>query len=167
MNQTFSAEQFVPLSRDQVFEFFSTPHNLEAITPPWLKFRIVHESAPRPGEGVEYTYKLLMRGIPMKWRSRLTEWVPGERFVDIQLQGPYAEWHHTHTFEDAEGGTLIRDHVSYRLPLGWLGLFFGGRFVAADVRRIFDYRKRRTAELLAEVHSGFGGVSFSNSATAE
>ena len=149
MNQVFTAEQIVPRQRDEVFAFFATPRNLEAITPPWLRFRIVHESAPQPGEGVEYTYRLLLRGIPLKWRSRLTEWRPGERFVDIQLQGPYAEWHHTHTFEDVEGGTLIRDRVSYRLPLGWFGRVLGGRIVAADIRRIFDYRKQRTAELLA------------------
>lgn len=152
-NQVFAIEQFVPLPREEVFAFFSTPRNLEAITPPWLKFRIVHESAPQPGEGVEYTYKLLMRGLPMTWRSRLTEWVPGERFVDIQLKGPYAEWRHTHTFEDAEGGTLIRDHVSYRLPLGRLGQLFGGRLVAGDIRRIFGYRKDKTAELLASPRS--------------
>ena len=149
MNQIFSVEQFIPRPREEVFEFFSTPHNLEAITPPWLRFRIVHESASRPGEGVEYTYKLLMRGLPMKWKSRLTEWIPGERFVDTQLKGPYAEWHHTHTFEDVEGGTLIRDRVSYRLPFGWLGRLLGGGLVAADVRKIFDYRKEKTAELLA------------------
>jgi ligand-binding SRPBCC domain-containing protein len=148
MNEIFTAEQFVPLPRDRVFAFFSTPRNLEAITPPWLKFRIVHESAPQPGEGVEYTYRLLMRGIPMRWKSRLTEWVPGERFVDVQLRGPYAEWHHTHTFEDVEGGTLIRDRVSYRLPFGWFGRLVAGRLVAADVSKIFEYRRRKTAELL-------------------
>jgi ligand-binding SRPBCC domain-containing protein len=148
VNQVFTAEQFVPVPREQVFAFFSTPRNLEAITPPWLKFRIVHESAPQPGEGVEYTYRLRMRGIPMTWKSRLTEWSLGERFVDIQLQGPYAEWHHTHIFEDAEGGTRILDRVSYRLPLGWFGRFFGGRMVAADIRKIFGHRKEKTAELL-------------------
>ena len=90
MNQLFADEMFVPLPRAQVFEFFSTPRNLEAITPPWLKFRIARESAPEPGEGVEYTCRLLVRGIPMTWISRITDWVPGERFVDVQLKGPYA-----------------------------------------------------------------------------
>jgi len=148
MNQQFVAEQFIPLPRDEVFALFATPRNLEAITPPWLGFRIVHESAPQPGPGVEYTYRLLLRGLPLRWESRITDWVPGQRFVDVQLRGPYACWHHTHEFADAPGGTWIRDRVAYRLPFGWLGRVLAGRFVAADVRRIFEYRKARTEELL-------------------
>lgn len=104
MTQQFTASQFIPLPRQEVFSFFATPRNLEAITPDWLKFRVDSESADRPGVGVEYTYRLLIRGLPFRWKSRITEWVPGERFVDVQLRGPYAQWHHTHTFEDAEGG---------------------------------------------------------------
>ena len=44
--------------------------------------------------------------------------------------------------------TLIRDHVLYRLPLGRLGLWVGGRFVASDVKQIFAYRAAKTVELL-------------------
>lgn len=149
MNQVFEAEQFIPLPREQVFEFFSTPRNLERITPPWLRFRIEQDPVPEPGEGVEYSYRLLIRGFPARWRSRITEWVPGERFADIQLSGPYALWHHMHTFEDAEGGTLIRDRVEYRVPFGRIGQLFAGRLVASDVRKIFEYRRARTEELLA------------------
>lgn len=154
MNQEFSASQFIPLPREQVFAFFATPRNLEAITPDWLKFRIDSESAGRPGVGVEYTYRLLIRGLPFRWKSRITEWVPGERFVDVQLSGPYAEWRHTHTFEDAPDGTLVRDHVSYRLPLGLIGRMFAGRLVRADVRKIFAHRKQRTEELLCATAAG-------------
>lgn len=154
MNQQFAASQFIPLPREAVFSFFATPRNLEAITPGWLRFRIDSRSADRPGVGVEYTYRLLIRGLPFKWKSRITEWVPGERFVDVQLSGPYARWHHTHTFEDAPGGTLVRDHVSYRLPFGALGRILAGRMVQADVRRIFAHRKRRTDELLCGETAG-------------
>jgi len=159
MNQVFTDEQFIPLPREQVFAFFATASNLEAITPPRFKFRIIRQSAPRPGVGVEYTYKLLIHGIPMRWTSRLTEWRPGERFVDVQVRGPYAEWHHTHTFEDSEGGTLIRDRVSYRIPFGRFGRLLGGRLVDADIRKIFRHRKARTAELLgATARCGVGSL---------
>lgn len=147
-DRVFEGEQFLPLPREEVFAFFSTPRNLEAITPPWLNFRIAEESAPHPGEGVEYRYRLRVRGLPMTWRSRIQEWRENERFVDVQLQGPYAKWHHTHEFVDQDGGTLIRDRVLYRLPFGWLGNLFGGWYVDADVRKIFAYREKKISELL-------------------
>jgi ligand-binding SRPBCC domain-containing protein len=82
------------------------------------------------------------------WRSRIDEWRPNERFVDVQLNGPYAEWHHMHSFYDRGPDTLIRDEVRYRLPLGRLGHWIAGRYVASDIKKIFAYRNSRTAELL-------------------
>ncbi len=147
-DQVFSTEQLVPLARDAVFAFFAEPRNLEAITPPWLRFRIVGQSTAELREGTELTYRLRIHGLPLTWRSRIDEWRPTERFVDVQLKGPYSRWHHTHSFEDAGSGTLIRDRVLYRLPLGSLGRWIGGRLVAADVRKIFEYRAAKIAELL-------------------
>jgi hypothetical protein len=147
-DRVFRAEQRVPVPREVAFAFFSAPTNLEAITPPWLRFRIVHQSTPELGEGTELVYRLRIHGLPLTWRSRIDDWRPNERFVDVQLNGPYAAWHHTHSFHDAGADTLIRDHVLYRLPLGRLGEWIGGRFVAADVRRIFAYRAAKILELL-------------------
>lgn len=146
----FTAEQVVPAPRDAVFSFFSDPFNLEAITPPWLRFRVVERTTDEIREGTELTYRLRLRGLPMTWRSRIEEWRANERFVDVQLRGPYAKWRHTHTFADhGDGETLISDRVEYRLPLGRLGGLVAGRLVAADVRKIFRYRAERTAELIA------------------
>ena len=147
-DRVFTAEQLVPQPREAVFTFFSEPRNLEAITPPWLRFRIVDRSSATMEEGSELIYRLRIHGAPMTWRSRIEEWRPNERFVDVQLKGPYARWHHTHSFHDRGPATLIRDRVLYRLPLGKLGDWIGGRFVAADVKKIFEYRAARTAELL-------------------
>ncbi len=147
-DQIFTAEQLVPLPRETVFAFFSEPRNLEAITPPWLGFRIVDQSTEGIERGTELTYRLKIHGVPVTWRSRIDEWTPNERFVDVQLQGPYAKWHHTHSFHDRGGATLIRDRVLYRLPLGRLGHWVGGRFVSSDVEKIFAYRAAKTEELL-------------------
>ena len=145
----FEMEQWLPLDREQVFSFFSTPHNLEAITPPWLNFRILDQSTDEIQLGTEFKYRLKVRGLPMHWHSRIDEWEPLSRFVDVQLSGPYALWHHTHTFEEEGGGTLIRDVVRYALPMGRIGDLFGGAWVARDVEKIFEYRRQRIEELLA------------------
>ena len=62
------------------------------------------------------------------------------------MRGPYAHWHHTHEFVPLAGGTLMRDVVRYRLPLGWLGSVAAGWKVEAQVDEIFAYRARRIAE---------------------
>jgi ligand-binding SRPBCC domain-containing protein len=148
-DRVFTSEQLVRAPRDRVFGFFSDPANLDAITPPWLHFRIVDRSTPDIREGTILTYRLRIRGLPVTWRSRIEEWRPNDRFVDVQIQGPYAKWVHVHRFRDDPAGTVIDDEVRYRLPLGWLGHAVGGRMVAADVQRIFEHRKRRIEELLS------------------
>ncbi len=137
---TLSQEQFIARPRDEVFEFFSDAQNLERLTPPWLNFRIV-EIPERLTEGALIRYRLALRGLPLHWTTRIEEWVPGERFVDVQLSGPYSLWHHTHEFEDAEGGTLIRDVVRYRVPFGPIGEVVRRTLVARDTKKIFDFRR--------------------------
>jgi len=147
-DQIFTSEQFIPVPRTEVFAFFATPKNLEAITPPWLRFRIVRQSTPEVQKDTELTYRLRVHGLPMTWKSLIEQWRPNERFVDVQLRGPYASWRHTHEFCDHDKGTMILDHVQYRLPMGRMGQRIAGRFVASDVRKIFDYRATRVEALL-------------------
>jgi ligand-binding SRPBCC domain-containing protein len=80
--------------------------------------------------------------VPLRWLTRIEEWEGGRVFVDRQLRGPYRLWHHRHEFE-ARGDreTLVRDRVSYALPLGWLGEIARRAFVGRDLERIFDFRR--------------------------
>ena len=140
----FSAELWLPRSRDEVFPFFSEARNLEVLTPPWLKFE-VRTPAPivmRPGLQIDYRIKI--HGIPIRWRTEITEWDPPHRFVDNQLSGPYTLWHHTHTFTERDGGTLCRDDVRY-FPRG--GALMNWLFVRRDVERIFQYRQGKLKDL--------------------
>ncbi len=92
--------------------------------------------------GTLIDYRLRVRGIPFKWQSRIEEWEPNRKFVDTQVHGPYRLWHHTHTFEEKDGGTLMKDVVQYAVPGGWLGQQLAGPFVARDLTKIFAYRKK-------------------------
>ncbi len=141
------AEQWVPRTPDEIFPFFCDEKNLETLTPPFLNFSVLGKSTAEIGQGTLIDYRLSLHGLPLGWRTRIEDWVPGVKFVDTQLKGPYALWHHTHEFEPLAGGTLMRDRVLFRLPLGFLG-DWGGRWkVAQDVGQIFAYRRKKVDEL--------------------
>lgn len=140
------ASQWVSAPLEEVFEFFSRPENLERLTPSRLKFSMRTDGPLDMREGLEITYRLRVHGIPLTWVSRVPVWNPPHRFQDIQVKGPYKRWVHTHTFEDENGGTRIRDRVEYRVP--------GGRLVEKvlvrrDLRKIFSFRHAKVTELFA------------------
>ncbi len=141
-------EQRIPAPPEDVFPFFEDAHNLEAITPPWLGFRVATPGPIEMGPGAVIEYRFKLHGLPIRWRTRIEAWEPGRRFVDVQLEGPYRLWHHVHTFEPDGGGTLMRDAVRYALPLGPLGALAHAAFVGRDLERIFDFRRQETARLL-------------------
>jgi len=141
---TFETELWLPRARDEVFPFFSEARNLEVLTPPWVKFEVLTPPpvVMRPGTLIDYRIKI--HGVPIRWRTEITEWDPPHRFVDVQLSGPYTLWRHTHSFSERDGGTLCRDDVRYR-PRG--GALMNWLFVRGDVERIFKYRQQRLLEI--------------------
>lgn len=134
-------EQWISGPIKEVFAFFSNAHNLETITPPWLNFKILSMSTPSIEKGTHIRYQLSLHGIPMRWLTEISEWNPPFLFVDEQLSGPYAHWHHTHTFEDHGDRTLMKDVVRYRLPFGVLGQLVHALKVGHDVQKIFAFRR--------------------------
>ncbi len=144
---TLEAYQWLPIAKDKVFQFFSDAHNLEAITPRWLNFRIDKMSDTEIKKNTLIDYSLKVRGIPIKWKTLIEEWQPENSFVDRMLKGPYKNWHHTHTFYEMEGGTLICDRVYYRIPMGVLGNLVGLVWVESDVEKIFAHRRKAIKEL--------------------
>ena len=134
-------EQILPGMPEEVFPFFADARNLEALTPPFLGFRILTPLPIEMREGALIDYSLSLFGAPMRWKTRIAVWEPGACFVDEQLSGPYALWRHTHSFERRGAGTLMRDVVEYREPLGPLGTLAHHLFVARTVERIFDFRR--------------------------
>jgi len=146
---TLRREQRLPRPIDEVFAFFGDARNLEAITPPLLRFRVLTPDPIAMGPGALIRYRLRVRGLPVGWLTAIREWDPPHRFVDQQLRGPYALWHHTHSFEpDGEDATIMRDEVRYALPFGILGELARRLFVGRDVEAIFDFRAKRILELL-------------------
>ena len=141
-------EQWLPRAPEDVFAFFADALNLEAITPPWLGFRVVTPGPIEMRAGALIDYRLRLHGVPVGWHSRIDTWEPPHRFVDRQLRGPYRHWVHTHSFRPDGGGTIMHDAVAYALPLGPLGELLHAAFVRRDLERIFDFRHEEVARRL-------------------
>jgi hypothetical protein len=156
---TLHREQRLDGTPDEVFAFFADAFNLEALTPPLLRFRVV---TPRPipmHAGALIQYALKLRGLPVSWLTSIQAWDPPHRFVDTQVKGPYALWHHTHTFQDTgDRGTLMCDTVRYGIAFGPLGALAQTLFVKRDVEAIFDFRAARIPQLLAEFRAAGGAA---------
>ncbi|BDU75811.1 SRPBCC family protein [Mesoterricola sediminis] len=147
--EIFISRQDIARPRAEVFAFFSDPANLERLTPPWLRFRVLTPGPLPRGEGAVFDYRLSVRGLPLRWRTLIETWEEGSRFVDRQLVGPYALWHHTHRFQDLPGGgTRIEDQVRYKIGWGLLGRIVTALWVRRDIDRIFAYRREAIARIL-------------------
>jgi hypothetical protein len=137
--------QLVPRPLTEVFAFFADAANLEAITPPTLRFEIL---TPRPipmRPGTLIDYRLRLFGVPFGWRTRIETFEPEVGFTDVQVRGPYRRWHHRHDFFATRDGTLVVDTVDYALPLGPLGALAHALFVRRTLDGIFTFRRAAIA----------------------
>lgn len=123
-----------------MFDFFRAAENLQQLTPSFLDFKILTPTPIPVKKGTLIDYQIKLGPFPMRWRTLISEFDPPRSFVDDQLKGPYLKWHHEHTFEARDGGVVIRDKVTYRVP-GWiLEPVIHALFVAPQLKAIFDYR---------------------------
>src|SRR3954470_20885613 len=129
-------ELWLPRPITEVFPFFADAANLEVLTPAWLKFQIITPLPVTMRPGASIDYRIRVHGLPLRWRSEITTWDPPHRFVDEQRRGPYRLWHHEHTFESRDGGTLCRDHVRYAVFFDFIVHPF---FVGPDIEKIFKF----------------------------
>ena len=143
--QTLHSVTVVPADLERAFAFFSNASNLERMTPSWLNFQITTPAPVVMTEGTLIDYRITLYGVPIPWRTRIDVWEPGVRFVDRQIAGPYLWWRHEHLFERADGGTRVIDRVDYVPRAATLSMWM----VRRDVGRIFAFRQRVLAQLLA------------------
>ena len=154
-----TASQFVPRPVDEVFAFFARPDNLARITPAAMHLEFVTEDRQmRAGLGIDYRMRPLL-GIPVSWRTRITEYDPPNGFRDVQEKGPYLGWEHVHRFRAVDGGTLVEDEVTYSLPLGPLGDVAHRLAVRSQLERIFRHRAAVIASVFAPVDSPPTGMA--------
>lgn len=135
-------KQFLPITLDEAWDFFSSPDNLKEITPPDMAMNVKTKSGGNKmfaGQIITYSVEPIL-GIPLFWLTEITHVKNHEYFVDEQRFGPYSFWHHLHTFKEVPGGVEMEDTVHYKLPVGFIGDIANALFVRQKLNSIFDYR---------------------------
>ena len=149
------SELFLPMSLEQAWDFFSSPKNLNEITPPDMVFKITSDVPEKMYEGMFITYKIApMFNIPLDWVTEITQIKELEYFVDEQRKGPYNIWHHEHHFKAVKGGVLMTDILYYDIGKSIFGWLAGKLFVDEKVAGIFEYRSLKLGELFTANNLG-------------
>jgi ligand-binding SRPBCC domain-containing protein len=142
MIHTLSQEQFLPITLQEAWEFFSHPKNLDEMTPEELGFRIIYQPGEEMYEGQIIEYRVMIfPGVWVPWVTEIKSVIENRSFIDEQRFGPYGFWHHLHHFEEVEGGVLMKDLVHYAMPFWPFGELGHGLFVRPKLERIFNFRR--------------------------
>jgi ligand-binding SRPBCC domain-containing protein len=140
--------QLVKTDLTSCWNFFSSPKNLQKITPDYMGFDIKTELPEKMYEGLMIAYNVKpLFNIPMEWITEIKYVHENKFFVDEQRKGPYKIWHHEHHFKEVEGGVEMTDIVTYELPLGFLGKIAHPIIVKKKLDEIFEYRFKTVDQL--------------------
>ncbi|MFP4369186.1 MAG: SRPBCC family protein [Bacteroidota bacterium] len=141
-------EQFLPVSINVAWDFFSRPENLSEITPEDMNFIITSGDQEKMYPGMIVTYKVHpLFGIPLTWVTEITQVREPHYFIDEQRAGPYKFWHHQHIFEEKDGGVNMRDIVHYGLPFGFIGNLIHPLVVKRKLNDIFEFREKKVDQI--------------------
>ncbi len=145
-------KQIIHASLDEVWSFFSSPKNLDKITPKEMSFEITSHILDKTYQGQIITYNIeILPKIKSAWVTEITYCEDKKFFIDEQRFGPYTMWHHEHHFEETKDGkVLMRDIVSFKLPMGKFGKLFAGRMIKNKVKGIFEHRFKIIDEIFSK-----------------
>jgi uncharacterized protein (TIGR01777 family) len=140
----------------EVYRWHTRPGALERLTPPWMKLEVL-ERTGGIANGTRVVMKVPVGPTSVRWVAEHRDCVEGVQFRDVQIEGPFARWEHTHRFApDGASACILEDRVEYELPLGPAGQLLGATFVRGTLEQMFAYRHRTTVSDLS-THTKYPG----------
>ena len=146
--ERFNKRSRIAASVEAVFRWHTLPGAFAKLSPPWEPVELIEQTGGIR-DGARVTFRIRVGPFRIRWVAEHRGYVENRQFQDVQVQGPFAKWEHTHLFEpDGPAACYLEDRVEYALPLGALGRLFGGAMTRRKLERLFDYRHRVTAREL-------------------
>lgn len=113
-----------------------------------MGFQIISGADKKMYAGQIIKYKVTpLPGFKTQWVTEITQVNEPDYFVDIQLDGPYKLWHHTHLIHPADEGVVIEDIVHYSVPFGILGRILHPLLIRPKLEEIFANRVEKMNQL--------------------
>jgi uncharacterized protein (TIGR01777 family) len=133
----------LPIDRDELFDWHARPGAFERLSPSWERIEIQDRGGGIRDGG--FLHMIMHRGpLQLAWHARHHGYVHGHKFEDTSERGPFARWHHVHSFEDTPAGARLRDHIEYALPFEPISWWLAGRYAHRELERMFRQRYERT-----------------------
>lgn len=140
-------QQELALPLQDAWDFFSSPYNLNEITPDFFQVEISSQVPPRIYGGLMIRYRMkAILGLPMAWLSEVSHCDEPRRFVYQQAVGPFKFWSHEVCLSETERGVILEDIVFYVIPFGILGPLLNACLIGNKLRQIFAARRQRLDE---------------------
>ncbi len=157
MASSFVAERstVVPFPSEEVYAWHARPGACERLTPPWERVEILERTGGLE-DGARTVVRVRAGLASVRWVAVHRDHVPGQRFVDEQIEGPFAHWVHTHEFMPEGNGARVTDRIEYAPPYGLAGAAADLWLVRPRIDRLLRYRHTLLQDDLA-AHARFAG----------
>src|SRR5262245_40951631 len=134
---------------EEVFAWHARPGAFERLVPPWEQMRVV-ERQGGIADGDRMVIEVRKGALRLRWTAMHRDYHAGRQFRDVQVDGPFASWTHTHRFlPDGPRRSILEDEIDYQLPYAPLGPLLGGVAVHRTLARAFRYRHARIRDDVA------------------
>lgn len=94
------------------------------------------------------TFEATHLGVRQRLTSRITEFDRPVLFADEALSGAFQSLRHVHVFTAINGGTLMRDTLTWTAPLGLLGILADKLFLERYMLRFLVIRNRNLKTII-------------------
>lgn len=149
MTELFIHRTRIEAPAEEVFRWHMRPGAFERLNPPWDPVEVVERTGTIE-DGGRVVVRVKMGPFRKKWVARHQDYQPDRQFRDVQEAGPFAHFEHLHRVHpEGERACTLEDRIEYRLPLGFLGRWFGGGMVRRKLESSFAYRHRLTRDDIA------------------
>lgn len=144
---TYSSSIEIDAPISAVFHFHDDTRNLVRITPP--NIHVEFSTKGSPGKGLHvYLTVTQFKVLRTRWHVTICDYQEPTLMTDEQVEGPFRKWKQTRLFEQTATGTLLTDIVEYELPFGLLGRIADALVVGNQIKKMFQFRQRRTKQIL-------------------
>jgi ligand-binding SRPBCC domain-containing protein len=148
--EEWSHRVWVPAEERTVFAYVTSPKATEELVPPSWGLSLLRQSTVRPAEGSTLDFRLRVLGLPLRGRNLILAWKEGRHATYTLQRGLFPFWQRELSVEKLGDGSLMKERILYRPPLGWFGSLVAWFFLRPRLQGAGAYRRRRLIQFFLQ-----------------